>query len=447
MVNKYEWNRQFRARIIALCFLSSWYAKYGTSIIKPEYFETETEQAIVSFLNTFYQAYKRPPDLDEIAAEFVHDQDAVELVEQAFELAEDEDELLYAQDRALQFAKEQAMKIAILQSVEDIEHGILSTAVNRVKKALAVGTDLTDLGLDFKNDFSWLLDAELEDNKIPTAIYHLDQALDGGMSKGEYGVVLGSTNVGKTQMLINIGFGALSRVGKQNVVHITLEMSAKKIALRYAARVNNYFFDPTQDTYDSYIQDFHYMSHLRTYGDLRIKQYPTRYATIHDIDNYLDRLEAIGWHTDVLIVDYPDIMRHENVGEYRHNISHTSEQLRRMAVERNILIWGASQANRSALNKELVDLDNIAEDYGKVQIADVVLAVSQTKVEYEAGMLRVFGAKVRDGKKHWVVVCEQDNVAHSILSRELKSVVSKKEEQDDMSEQKRKLLALKKQEK
>lgn len=426
----YVWNSSFRERVIALCLMPDWYSRFGTSVIKPEFFETEAEERVVKFLNDFHAKYRRVPYDDELASGFdtLPNSSAQEqslkssvfaLINRVLDLTEED--LSYAEDRAITFAQEQAMKLAILQSVEDIQSGDLARPKQRVTEALQVGMDLSDLGILLKeNPRDWLVD--FNDERIQTGVEHLDIVMDGGLSRGEYGVILAASNVGKTMTLVNFGFGAAGIAQRANVTHVTLEMKAKKIARRYAARITNRFLKyQTYSDLDDYVIDFEHMGKLRTPGSIRIKEWPSGTCRIEDLHAYLDRLEASGYKTDLLIIDYPDIMRHRQVGEFRHNLSNTTTELRAMADERDIVVWGASQANRSALNREIVDLDTIAEDFGKVAIADVVVALCQTKEEYGDNLMRFFGAKVRDGAKGWIIRCLIYPKAHAIVSEEILS--------------------------
>ena len=56
------------------------------------------------------------------------------------------------------------------------------------------------------------------------------------------------------------------------------------------------------------------------------------------------------------------------------------EDLRGLAGEFEVPIWTASQANRSALEMEIIEADKVAAAYSKVMIADFVMSVSR-KVE------------------------------------------------------------------
>lgn len=69
-----------------------------------------------------------------------------------------------------------------------------------------------------------------------------------------------------------------------------------------------------------------------------------------------------------------------------------------MAMDLNVPIWTASQANRDASNSEIVGLENMSEAYGKAMVADVVLSISRKPNEKATGAGRIFVAKNRAGR-------------------------------------------------
>ena len=84
---------------------------------------------------------------------------------------------------------------------------------------------------------------------------------------------------------------------------------------------------------------------------------------------------------DIVLVDYADIlMPTGNFREKRHALGNIYEDLRGLAGELEIPIWTASQANRSALEEDVIGADKIAEDYSKIMTADFVMSMSR-KVE------------------------------------------------------------------
>lgn len=430
MTGKYAWNRQFRERIVALALDSSWYSRFGTAIIRPEFFETDAEQGVVTFLIGFYTKYNRTPWEDELLSAFEHDESALELIENAYTI--DDEDLDYAHDQALQFAKEQAMKLAILDSVDDIEHGILSKPLERVAEALQVGTDLGDRGLVLKDDASWAYDVVL-DAKAPTGIMHLDLMLGGGLTGGELGIIMAGTNVGKTMTLVNIGSGASSIMSKCNVAHVSAELYANEVAKRYAARTL-FRWIKREDDPSEYVMEFQEAARRIMPGNVYIKEYPSETATVADIDAYLERLKLADVRIDLLIVDYPGELAQPQGKDSWQGLATIYAQLRVLAKKWDIPVWGAAQTTRSALSRPLVDVNDMGESYKAAQKADIVLALCQTKAEEEEGIARFYAAKVRTGKKGWMVRCFLDEDAHAVISEDIITVSQLMQEIKDQKE-------------
>ena len=116
-------------------------------------------------------------------------------------------------------------------------------------------------------------------------------------------------------------------------------------------------------------------------GRLLIKYFPTKAATVQTLGAHLKQIELSGTKPDIVLVDYADIlMPTGNFRERRHAIGNIYEDLRGLAGELELPIWTASQANRSALEEDVIGADKVAEDYSKVMTADFVMSMSR-KVE------------------------------------------------------------------
>ena len=88
---------------------------------------------------------------------------------------------------------------------------------------------------------------------------------------------------------------------------------------------------------------------------------------------------AFGKKPDLIIVDYADLLRGHGK-EIRLELGNIYEDLRGMAGEYEIPVWTASQANRSALEDDIIGAEKIAESYSKIMTADFVLSLSR-KIE------------------------------------------------------------------
>ena len=191
---------------------------------------------------------------------------------------------------------------------------------------------------------------------------------------GELGVVVAPAGIGKSWTLQALG-SEVVRQGK-TVVHYTLELNENYVGLRY----DSIFSGVTTGNIKYHKEDVE--KKLQSLpGKLLIKYFPTKAASVNTIGAHLKQIELSGVDIDMVIVDYADIlMPTGNFKEKRHAIGTIYEDLRGLAGELEIPIWTASQANRSALEEDVIGADKVSEDYSKVMTADFVISMSR-KVE------------------------------------------------------------------
>ena len=170
------------------------------------------------------------------------------------------------------------------------------------------------------------------------------------------------------------------------VVHYTLELNQAYVGLRYdtiISGINTQQLKYYKEDVQSKLFDIQ--------GNLMIKYYPTRTASVQTISSHLKQLELIEFKPDVIVVDYADILKPiSNYREKRLNLGETYEHLRGMAGEFDVPVWTASQANRSSLEEEVIGADKVSEDYSKVMTADFVMSISR-KVEDKVANLAIGG--------------------------------------------------------
>ena len=236
---------------------------------------------------------------------------------------------------------------------------------------------------------------EVQRVTTPTGLDFLDEKtiLDGGLGRGELGVVVAPTGCGKSHWLVQVGAAAL-KAGK-TVVHYSLELSEVLVGKRYDSNLTgidvNEILEHKQD-----VKDFYEANEM---GSLIIKYYPTRTASVNTIRNHLEKLKFRGYFPSVVIIDYADVMRSTKAYEaLRHELMLIYEELRQLAGDFNIPIWTASQSNRTGANADIVGLENMGESYGKAQVSDFVIGISRKPEEKDKGFGRLFVAKNRSGR-------------------------------------------------
>jgi replicative DNA helicase len=217
----------------------------------------------------------------------------------------------------------------------------------------------------------------------------INELLDGGLGKGELGVMVAPAGIGKSWALMNIGANAVKK-GK-TVLHYTLELNEAYVGLRYDSVITGIANQNLKHYQDDIKEQLEKLD-----GELIIKHYPTKTVSVMGIRAHVEKCIMQDKKPDVIIVDYADLIRGHGQ-EKRHELEGIYEDLRGMAGEYEIPVWTASQANRSALEEDVIDASKVSESYGKVMVADFVLSLSRKVQDKLAGTGRWHVIKNRFG--------------------------------------------------
>ena len=286
-------------------------------------------------------------------------------------------DLDYIKDKALDFHKSQVLKDAIVKSAEILERdGDTDEIKSIIDMAMQAGVE-RNLGHDYLQD----IDKRYEESAritSPTPWDIINELMQGGLGAGELGVVVAPAGIGKSWTLAAMGAYGISK--GMNVVHYTLELNEAYVGLRYDS-----IFSGVEGQNLKYHKEEVMEKLFKLDGNLTIKYYPTKSCTVNTLSAHLKKVITFGGKTDMVLVDYADIMRdvHRTL-EVRHALGNIYEDLRGLAGELQVPIWTASQANRSALDEDVIEAGKIAESYAKVMVADFVMSLSR-KIEDKIG--------------------------------------------------------------
>lgn len=397
-----QYGKKFQETIFQGLLTDRTWATQMIEIMSPTFFELKYLQYLTQRYFDYYQKYKDFPTLSLLVTIIRDDlkegKDVIlrdQIVEylQRIRVNPDMGDVQYVKDKTLDFCKKQAMKEALEKAVEMIATDNLDSVMDLMKNALAAGTPAA-IGHDF------FVDTEarfIRTRRLtcPTGLPQIDaqDVLNGGLGRGELGVVVAPTGVGKSHFLVQMGAEAL-RAGK-NVVHYTFELSETAVGLRYDS---NLCCIPSSDVIDRKEEVIEFYKN-NSLGRLIIKEYPTGSASVQTLRNHIEKLLLKSFVPSVIVIDYADIMKSSRkFDSLRHELKLVYEELRNLAMELNIPIWTASQANREASNSDIVGLENMSEAYGKAMVADVVLSISRKANEKSTGAGRIFVAKNRAGR-------------------------------------------------
>ena len=237
---------------------------------------------------------------------------------------------------------------------------------------------------------------------IPTGIGKIDEALEGGLGKGELGVIIGPTSFGKTSLTTAMASHAACNGYK--VLQIVFEDRIKQIQRKHLGRITGIeakdlskpdVIDLVRQTIDAFPQK------EELEKNLRIVKFPSGEKTARQIERFIKKLINSGFKPDLTIIDYFECLEHELDKSSSNESSQEGKTMRRfeaMAGELDMAIWIPSQGTKDSINLELVTMDKIGGSVKKAQIAHVIMSIARTVDDIANNKATIAILKNRAGK-------------------------------------------------
>lgn len=389
-----QYGHSFQTKALILLLDDKAFLQQIIDILKKDYFETEPAQWIFVETMKYYDTYKKPPTfevfsilIDEVKSEVLHTS-IKNTLKEMWESRNAAD-LDFVRDNALEFCKNQELKTAVIESVDLLERKDYDAMRIRLDKAFKAGSD-KNIGHIYKIN----LEERMSDASrmcVATPWDAINEITDGGSSPGDLFVVVAPPGIGKTWGLVSAGSFA-ARKGL-NVNHYSMELNEHYVGRRYDANLTGI----SSQNLKYHKEEVEHALRGMT-GDVIIKYYPPKVATVATIRAHLDKCILLGYKPDLVIVDYADLLRsHSTSREVRHALENIYEDLRSMAGEFEVPVWTASQANRSSVEQDVIGAEKIAEAFSKVMVADFVMSLSRKITDKVAGTARWHIIKNRFG--------------------------------------------------
>jgi len=373
-LSEYGWT--FQVKVLAAMFVDRTFLQQIADIIQSDYFESDANSWLLDILIEHFREYKTPPSKDVLKVKVTEiDNDVLktailEQLKDVFRYMESDD-LQFVKNEILKFCKNQEIKRAIMDSVGLLKLGSYDEIKSKMDSAMKAGAD-TDIGHEYKKDVVARY-TESARHTISTGWDVIDDLMDGGLAPGELGVVMAPAGIGKSWMLINIGANAVKQ-GK-TVIHYTLELNDNYVGQRYDSVVTGIAAQNLKNHTDDIEEKLETLN-----GELIIKYYPTKSTGVMGIKAHIEKTIMLGNTPDLIVIDYGDLLKVNTKKDKHEALEELYEEMRGMAGEYEIPVWTASQANRSALEDDIIGAEKIAESYSKIMTADFVLSLSR-KIE------------------------------------------------------------------
>jgi replicative DNA helicase len=387
----------FQIKVLSALLADRAFLQQVSDILDIEYFSSDASKWIAKTTLKYFDEYKNQPTLDVLKIkvnEIEIDVLKTTVVDTLRDVMShiDADDLPFIKDRVIDFCKNQKLKNAILQSVELLKLGQYDDIKRNIDEAMKAGAD-RNIGHEYIDHVQDRFKENMR-STIKTPWDVINEIMDGGLGSGELGVFVAPAGIGKSMALVNAAAYAVQK--GLDVIYYSLELSETYVG----ARFDSYYTGiPSQDLKYNVEAVEKALTGLK--GKLIIKSYPTKTATINMLAAHIDKCKLQGINPGLIIIDYADLLRDTSgKGNTRHDLAlgNIYEELRGMAGTYQLPIWTASQANRSALEEDVIEADKIAESYTKVMVADFVVSLSRKTADKITGTGRWHIIKNRFGQ-------------------------------------------------
>ena len=404
----------FQLQILNNIILYKDFASSIVDVLEPKYFDNQYFKLIMQMTKEYYHKYEHAPSfstLEQITKSEVTSPMAqkmvLDMITQVIEAPEDGYQ--YVQEKALKFCKQQELQKVMSKAQKIIDKGDFESydhLEEMVREALQVGEVDTGTADVFFN-----LDEVLDDDfrhPIPIGITGIDNLLKGGLAKGEIGVILAPTGVGKTTVLSKIANNAFN-LG-YNVLQIFFEDNPKIIQRKHFTMWTKIAPDNLSLQREEVLEKVKQIKENAP-NRLILKKLPSDTLTMNQIKNQMRKMIAEGIKLDLVVVDYIDcIVPDKNLGDEWKSEGSVMRGFESMCHELDIAGWTATQGNRSSISSEVVTTDQMGGSIKKAQVGHVIISIAKSLQQKEMNLATIAITKSRIGKDGIVFEnCKFDN--------------------------------------
>ena len=363
------------------------YCRKVLPFLTREYFHEDVESTLFTIVKDHITEYNTLPSLEIVAltlnelplAEHIHKM-GMEYLKELSGIEKDSKWLL---DKTEEFCQEKALHNAIMKSIQVLngtDKQLTKGAIPQLlSDALGVSFD-THIGHDWLDDFAVRFDFyHLVEKRIAFDLEYFNLITNGGLPNKTLTCVLAGTGVGKSLFMCHMA--ATNLMDGKKVLYITAEMAEERIAERIDANLLDVNIKDLENldrvTYEKKVEKIR----DKTEGRLIIKEYPTATANVGHIRYLLNELKLKRkFIPDIIYIDYLNIMCSQrlkygaNVNSYLY-IKSIAEELRGLAVEKDVPIVTATQTTRSGSTNSDPGLEDTSESFGLPATVDFMFAV------------------------------------------------------------------------
>jgi replicative DNA helicase len=421
-------------------------------VIENNYFENKYFKIIIQMIKEYYKKYEHTPSFDtleQVAKSELQQETAVKVVLDTIKKIKSApiDGVDFVQEKALKFCKQQELQKVMKKAQKIIDGGEFEnydTLEELVRDALLVGSKDTSM-LDVFSNLDQVLDEDYR-HPIPMGIPGIDRLLKGGLAKGEIGVILAPTGVGKSTILTKISNHAFN-LGF-NVLQVFFEDNPKVIQRKHFILWTKIHPDELSEKKEEVMKKVNEIKETMP-NELILKKLPSDTKTMLQIKNEIRKMIADGVKIDMVVLDYIDcVVPDKNLGDEWKSEGSVMRGFEAMCHELNIVGWTATQGNRASISSEVVTTDQMGGSIKKAQVGHVIISVAKTLQQKEMKLATIAITKSRIGDDGVVFEnCKFDNAMIEIDTESTTTFLGLEEQKEERQRQRVKELLEKRQQK
>jgi replicative DNA helicase len=421
-------------------------------VIENSYFENKYFKIIIQMIKEYYKKYDHTPSFDtleQVAKSELQQETAIKVVLDTIKKIKDApiEGVDFVQEKALKFCKQQELQKVMKKAQKIIDGGEFEnydTLEELVRDALLVGSKDTS-AMDVFSNLDQVLDDDYR-HPIPMGIPGIDRLLKGGLAKGEIGVILAPTGVGKSTLTTKIANHAFN-LGF-NVLQIFFEDNPKVIQRKHFTLWTKIHPDELSDKKDEVMKKVKEIKETMS-NELILKKLPSDTKTMLQIKNEIRKMIADGIKIDMVILDYIDcVVPDKNLGDEWKSEGSVMRAFEAMCHELSIVGWTATQGNRSSISSDVVTTDQMGGSIKKAQVGHVIITVAKSLQQKEMKLATIAITKSRIGDDGVVFEnCKFDNAMLDIDTESTTTFLGLEEQKEERQRQRVKELLEKRQQK
>ena len=432
--------QQFQLQLLNQIIVDRDFSTSIIDVIENNYFENKYFKILIQMIREYYQKYDHTPSfetLEQITKSELQQEIASKIVLDTIKKIKDVtiDGVSFVQEKALKFCKQQELQKVMGKAQKIIDGGEFEnydTLEELVRDALLVGNKDTSM-MDVFSNLDQVLDEDYR-HPIPMGIPGIDKLLKGGLAKGEIGVILAPTGVGKSTVLTKISNHAFN-LGF-NVLQIFFEDNPKVIQRKHYILWTKIHPDDLSDRKEEVMTKVKHIEESMP-NKLMLKKLPSDTVTMLQIKNQIRKMMADGTKVDMVVLDYIDcVVPDKNLGDEWKSEGSVMRGFEAMCHELSLVGWTATQGNRSSISSEVVTTDQMGGSIKKAQVGHVIISVAKTLQQKELKLATIAITKSRIGDDGVVFEnCKFDNAMIDIDTESTTTFLGLEEQKEERQRQ------------